>query len=448
MNKTALLLFLIGFLPFSLFADSTDVKDELFIMEIKSEIDARTSRYVRVALEEAKNRNSTAILIEMNTYGGALYDADDIRSAFLNLEIPVYVFIDNNAASAGALISIACDSIFMAPGGSIGAATVVNQTGEAAPDKYQSYMRSIMRATAEASGRDPHIAEAMVDEKIEIEGVTKAGEVVTFSTSEAQKFGFCDGEFSSTNKLIDHLGINQADVYRYEEGATEAIISFFINPFISGILILIIIGGIYFELQTPGVGFPIMASIIALVLYLVPYYLTGLAEHWEILAFIIGLILIALEVFVIPGFGIFGISGLILTLGSLVFMMLNNDVFDFEFVPSENITTALMTTLAGFFGSIVIMFIGGIRLTNSKFFKRVALQGVQSKADGYSSRFIEAGFSGKTGTVFSVLRPSGKVEIDDQLYDAYTRGEYLEQGVRIIVIDESGTSLQVKKAEN
>lgn len=448
MKKTALILFIISTIQIPLFADSSDVKQEVFIMEIKDQIDVRTKRYVDLALQEAKDRNASHILIEMNTYGGALYDADEIRSALLNLDIPVYVFVDNNAASAGALISIACDSIYMAPGGSIGAATVVNQTGEAAPDKYQSYMRSIMRSTAEASGRDPRIAEAMVDEKIEIEGITKAGEVITFSTSEAMKNGFCEGEFSSTTELLTYLKLDNATVHRYEVSNTEAIISFFINPFISGILILIIIGGIYFELQTPGVGFPIMASIVALVLYLVPYYLNGLAENWEILAFIIGLVLIAIEVFVIPGFGIFGILGLILTLGSLVFMMLNNEMFDFEFVPKENITRALLTTLTGLFGSIILMFIGGVRLTNSNFFKRVALQGVQSKTEGYSSRFIAAGMAGKTGEVFSVLRPSGKVEIEGELYDAHTRGEYLEQGEKIVVVDESGTSLKVKKADN
>jgi membrane-bound serine protease (ClpP class) len=448
MKKTALILLLLGIFYFPILADTTDVNQEVFIMEIKDQIDVRTNRYVELALQEAKEMNSSHILIEMNTYGGALYDADEIRSALLNLDIPVYVFINNNAASAGALISIACDSIYMASGGSIGAATVVNQTGEAAPDKYQSYMRSIMRSTAEASGRDPRIAEAMVDEKIEIEGITKAGEVITFSTSEAIKHGFCEGEFNNTTELLTYLNLDSSKVHHYEVSGTESIISFFINPFISGILILIIIGGIYFELQTPGVGFPIMASIIALVLYLVPYYLNGLAENWEILAFVIGLVLIAIEVFVIPGFGIFGILGLILTLGSLVFMMLNNEMFDFEFVPSENITRALLTTLTGLFGSIILMFIGGVRLTNSNFFKKVALQGVQAKTEGYSSRFIKAGLAGKTGTVFSVLRPSGKVEIDGELYDANTRGEYLDQGEKIVVVDESGTSLKVKKAEN
>jgi membrane-bound serine protease (ClpP class) len=440
--------FLITF-PDQIIGQSIDSSEKkVFVMEIRSEIDARSKRYVDLALEEAKRAQATHIIIDMNTYGGALYDADEIRTALLQLETPVYVYINKNAASAGALISIACDSIYMAPGASIGAATVVNQTGEAAPDKYQSYMRSIMRSTAEATGRDPKIAEAMVDENLVVDSISEPGQVITFSTAEAIKYGFCEGEMASLDDVLFELNLLNSTRIDYKVSTTEKIISFFINPFISGILILIILGGIYFELQTPGVGFPIAASIIALVLYLVPYYLNGLAENWEILAFVIGLVLIALEIFVIPGFGIFGILGLILTLGSLVFMMLNNNFFDFEFVPKENIMQALITTLLGLFGSLVLMFIGGVRLTQTKYFKRIALQDTQNSAEGYSSRFIEKGFIGKIGTVYSVLRPSGKVEIEGDLYDAYTRGEYLEQGEQIEVIEESGTSLRVKKKSN
>jgi len=440
--------FLITF-PDQIIGQSIDSSEKkVFVMEIRSEIDARSKRYVDLALEEAKKAQATHIIIDMNTYGGALYDADEIRTALLQLETPVYVYINKNAASAGALISIACDSIYMAPGASIGAATVVNQTGEAAPDKYQSYMRSIMRSTAEATGRDPKIAEAMVDENLVVDSISEPGQVITFSTAEAIKYGFCEGEMASLDDVLFELNLLNSTRIDYKVSTTEKIISFFINPFISGILILIILGGIYFELQTPGVGFPIAASIIALVLYLVPYYLNGLAENWEILAFVIGLVLIALEIFVIPGFGIFGILGLILTLGSLVFMMLNNNFFDFEFVPKENIMQALITTLLGLFGSLVLMFFGGVRLTQTKYFKRIALQDTQNSAEGYSSRFIEKGFIGKIGTVYSVLRPSGKIEIEGDLYDAYTRGEYLEQGEQIEVIEESGTSLRVKKKSN
>jgi len=169
----------------------SDDKPTVLQMNIKDNIDPRMNRYVKLALNEAREINADYVIIEMDTYGGALNDADDIRTMILEYDKPIYVFINRDAASAGALISIACDSIYMAAGASIGAATVVTAEGVAAPDKYQSYMRSIMRSTAEAKGRDPKIAEAMVDESLEIEGITEEGEVITFSTSEAIQNGFC-----------------------------------------------------------------------------------------------------------------------------------------------------------------------------------------------------------------------------------------------------------------
>ena len=165
---------------------------KVFVMQIRGDIDPRMNRYVDLALTQATEQEADLILIEMDTYGGAVNDANDIRTRILEYEKPVWVFIDNDAASAGALISIACDSIYMVPGANIGAATVVNGTdGMAAPDKYQSYMRGIMRSTAEKTGRDPLIAEGMVDDRVEIEGVTEAGKVITFTTSEAIANNYC-----------------------------------------------------------------------------------------------------------------------------------------------------------------------------------------------------------------------------------------------------------------
>jgi len=424
---------------------------QVLVMEIRSEIDARTNRYVELAFDEAEEIGADYIVIDMDTYGGALYDADDIRTRMLEAEVPVYVFINKDAASAGALISIACDSIYMSPGASIGAATVVSGgTGEAAPDKYQSYMRSIMRATAEATGRNPQIAEAMVDENLEVDSVSEAGEVITFSTSEAIKYGFCEAEVSSIEELLQRSGMEEEnyELTVFERDAAEQIIAFFLNPFISGILILIMLGGIYFELQTPGVGFPILASIIALVLYLVPYYLNGLADNWEIAAFFVGAALIILEVLVIPGFGIAGIAGMFLTIGSLILVMLNNNDLDFFFVEAGEVVRAVTTALAGMLGGIILMFFGGVRLANSDVFRRVSLQSTQQRSEGYTSSTREGTYVGKEGEAYTILRPSGKIMIDDELYDAYTRGDYIERGARVIVVSEEGTSLRVKLAKD
>jgi len=239
-------------------------------MKIGDAIDPRTNRYSELALERAEEIQADYVILELDTYGGALTDADEIRTRVLEYKRPIYAFINRDAASAGALISIACDSIYMAEGSSIGAATVVNQEGAAAPDKYQSYMRSIMRSTAEANGRNPRLAEAMVDEDIDIDSIATEGKILTLSTSEALKYGFCEAEVSSIDEIMSRSGIQEYEVEEFSLGASEKIISLFLNPFVSGILILIIIGGIYFELQTPGVGFPILASIVAVILYFVP----------------------------------------------------------------------------------------------------------------------------------------------------------------------------------
>ncbi len=418
----------------------------VFVLEIKSDIDPRSNRYVKLALEEAEALGADYVMIEMDTYGGVLTDADDIRTNVLEFEKPVYVFINKDAASAGALISIACDSIYMAPGASIGAATVVFQDGQAAPDKYQSYMRSIMRSTAEAKGRDPRIAEAMVDESLEVEGISESGQVITFSTSEAIKHGYCEGEVKSVEEILTKNNITNYRIERYTQGVAEKIVAFFLNPVISGLLILIIIGGIYFELQTPGVGFPILASVVAMILYFTPYYLNGLAENWEIAIFFVGIILMALEVFVIPGFGVAGVLGLICTIGSLVLVMLNNENFDFSFVEMRDIFLAATAALVGLLGGFLLIFMGGVKFTQTRFFRKIALVDTQQSSEGYTANVQESSMLHKKGIAYTVLRPSGKIMIDNELYDAYTRGSYIDANEEVIVIGEEGTSLKVKKA--
>ena len=427
-------------LPAAVFAQKTKV----MVMEIKTEIDTRTNRYVGLALEHAKETKADLVVIEMDTYGGVMTDAKEIDDKIMAFEKPVVVYINSDAASAGALISIACDSIYMSAGGSIGAATVVSGDGEKAPDKYQSYMRGIMRSTAEVNHRDPRIAEGMVDESFAIPGIKKEGQVITFSTSEAIQNGFCEAKVESLDEVLKYNKIKDYEIDRFELDAADKIIEFFINPFISGILILVIIGGIYFELQTPGATFPILAAGIALVLYLIPYYLNGLADNWEIIALFIGLILIAAEVFVIPGFGVAGIAGIILTVCSLILIMVNNNAFDFEFVPPASILYAVAAAFGGLLGGICLLFVGGSSIANSKFFKRIALTDAQESKKGYTSSFLKEPMLGKTGIAHTVLRPSGKVMIEGQVYDAFTRGEFIDKGKNIEVVGEDTTSLRVR----
>ncbi len=422
-------------------------KQKVYTFLIDDNIDPRMNRRVRLALEDAKTQEADLIVIEMDTYGGAVNDADDIRTMILEMDRPIHVWINKDAASAGALISIACDSIYMAPGASIGAATVVmGGGGDAAPDKYQSYMRSMMRSTAEAKGRDPKIAEAMVDQNLEIEGVTDKGSVITFSVSEAIANGFSEGQANSMKDLIEEkLAIKDYEIVAYESSGVEEVIAFFLNPVVSGFLILIIFAGIYFEIQTPGVGFPIAASVTAIILYFIPYYLTGLASNWEISIFILGVVLLLVELFVIPGFGVFGILGIIGILVGLTLGMVPNDAFDFTFVPTGELFGALLTVLLAAIGAMGLIFYMAPKVNKWRAFSSIALAGTQQRTEGYTSTFYANELLGQEGITHTRLMPSGKIMIDDEIYDAYSRGEFIDKGEKIKVISTEGTSLRVRK---
>jgi membrane-bound serine protease (ClpP class) len=422
-------------------------KPKVMVMEIKAEIDPAMNRYVKLALENAQTINADYIIVEMDSYGGAVVAAGEIVDRILKFEKPIWVFINTDAASAGAYISIACDSIYMTKGATIGAATVVTGQGEVAPEKYQSYFRKAMRSTAEANNRDPDIAEGMVDERKVIEGIKKEGEIITFTTLEALKYGYCEAQVSSIQEILERNKVENYELTTFKLGTTEKIIAFFINPFISGILILIIIGGIYFELQTPGVGFPLFAALTALVFYLVPYYLNGLAENWEIIALFIGFILIVAEVFFIPGFGVAGVLGITLTISSLILIMLNNDLFNFEFVPMSDIIIAGLVSVGGICGGLLLLFMGGAKLSNSKAFRTIALTETQEKGKGFSANFVPEITVGQKGIAHTILRPSGKVIINNKVYDASTRGDYIEKGQNIEVIEIEGSTLKVRSSE-
>jgi membrane-bound serine protease (ClpP class) len=428
-----------------LICEAESEKKKILLGEIKANIDPRTNRYTKLLLEEGKKNQYDIIIIEMDTYGGAVNDADDIRTRILDYDKPIYVWINKDAASAGALISIACDSIYMSSGASIGAATVVTGDGEQAPDKYQSYMRSIMRSTAEAKGRDPKIAEGMVDEDLQVDSVSQEGKVITFSTNEAIKFGFCDAELNSVEEILERQNIEDYEISKFSLGSTENIISLFLNPFVSGILLLLIFGGLYFELQTPGIGFPIIASITALLLYLIPYYLNGVAENWEIILLFFGIILIAVEVFIIPGFGVFGLLGLFTSISSLILIMLNNDLFDFTFVVSSDVVSASLSVLISIFLLGIIILFGGIKLTDTDAFKKIALEETQDSKKGYISNNYPKEIVGKIGKSFTILRPSGKVIIDDSIYDATSSDGFVEKNSKIKVIGNEGSALKVRK---
>ena len=438
---------LIGWLTlFNLHAQ--DEKVMIYRININENIGSNTWIYLQNGLHEAMLKDARAVLLHMNTYGGGVLEADSMRTAILNFSLPVYVFIDNNAASAGALISIACDSIFMRNSASMGAATVVDGgDGAKAPDKYQSYMRGIMRATAESHGkvvtiqggdtltkwkRDPVVAEAMVDERIVIPGYADSTQILTLTASQAMELGYCDGIAESVHEVIvSFLGYNDYTLETYNPTFYDKIRGFLTNGVIQALLIMLIIGGIYFELSSPGIGFPTAVAITAAILYFTPLYLTGYAQNWEVLLFVLGLILIVFELFVVPGFGVTGILGIVFIFLALVFALVGNIRFNFEGLPAAELFRAVMIVLGGMGMGIGLILYLSSRIGKPGILNKMALHADQ---EGYISVSMEPALMvGQTGVAATVLRPSGRVNVGGVYYDAISMKGFIEQGDEVVV---------------
>lgn len=440
--KKVFLLVLYAVLFGNIFAQQ---KVKVYSFEITENIAPPATRKTQKAFREAKQQNADIVLLHLNTFGGTLNDADKIRTLILESSIPVYAWIEINAASAGALISMACDSIYMSKGSSIGAATVVNQTGEVQPDKYQSYMRSMMRATAEATHRNPDIAQAMVDPSIIIPGISDSGKVLTLTTTEAIALKIAQGKAESKEEALREAGVENYTIYQQELSPIEGIIGFLLKPGVSLLLLIIIVAALYMEFQTAGVGIPLAVAIIAALLFFAPLYLEGLASHWEILLFLIGVGLLAVEIFVVPGFGIFGIAGIICAIVGLAFSLVGNIGWDFSPVDSSDLLQSFLIVLLSLLIAIPVCLWLGQKLLRSRW-AGISLFTEQKSEEGYTiAENKNKNLIGKQGMSVTILRPSGKIEINGRVYDAIATNSYIEKGEHIEAIGYQGASIVVKK---
>ena len=436
------------------------------VINIDTEIGSTSWRYLSKGLAMAKDADADAVVLHLNTYGGTVEHADSMRSAILNFNRPVVAFIDNNAASAGALIAIACDSIYMREGANIGAATVVNENGEAMPDKYQSYMRSMMRSTAQSHGkvtqlgadsvarrewfRNPLIAEAMVDPRTAVPEIgDDSTRVVTFTAAEAIKHHFCEGIEETVNGVVgNRLGYENCQIITYEPDFVDVLVGFFGSGGVQALLIMIIIGGIYFELQSPGMGFPSVAAVVAAVLYFSPLYIDGLAQSWEIIAFVLGVVLLLAEIFVIPGFGIAGILGIVFIFVSLFFALIGNiSPIDFGYTSNNDIVMAMIVVIAGFLLGVGLVLYISHKIGSKGLLHNTALNLEQRIEEGYIG--VPADLShyvGSRAVAHTVLRPSGKVKMaDGKVVDAVSTGDFIDQGTAVSVVRYENTQLYVEK---
>lgn len=413
-------------------------------IRLDQDIDKAAQRLIVKGLEKADQAGADYVLLDLDTYGGAVDAADSIRTAILRYDKPVIAYINMQAASAGALISIACDSIYMKTGSSIGAATVVNQTGEVMPDKYQSFMRGMMRSTAQAVGRDPEIAESMVD---------TAG-VLSLTPEEAVKVGYCEGIAETIEEVVNKVTPGKSFVIKnMEDDMTwlDRLIQLLLNPFLQSIFMMMIVGGIFVEIRTPGIGLPLVTAIVGALLYFAPLYVEQLAVSWEILLFVVGLLLIALEIFVIPGFGVAGISGIIAVVAALAFAMIDNaELFRWDGTLNlqpllRPVATVILSLTAAVFGSVWLV----RRLYNTRSFDAIALRQEMKAEDGFTG--VVSGLEHLTGeelTVFADLKPAGKVKAaDGRVYEAILAfGGYAEKGSPVRVIRAEQGRLYCEKS--
>jgi len=210
-------------------------------------------------------------------------------------------------------------------------------------------------------------------------------------------------------------------------------------------LILLIIGGLYFELQTPGVGFALIVSIVAALLFFAPLYLEGLAANWEIVLFVLGVIFLILEIFLIPGFGIFGILGIIFIISGLALSLVINDFFDFNITSGERLVNAFLLVIISIIASITLSVIFGGNILKSRVFKRLVLEDEQKAGQGYQVNRPSLELIGKQGFAKTALRPSGKIDIDGVWYDAVSNDGFIDSGVPIIVNKIENYNVIVKR---
>lgn len=434
--------FLSAFL-LSISAFSNTSTTVFYRIRLDQDIDPSSQRLVTMGLDKAREAQADYVILDLDTYGGAVNAADSIRSAILRYEKPVIAFVNMQAASAGALISIACDSIYMKTGSSIGAATVVNQTGEVMPDKYQSFMRGMMRATAEATGRDPHIAESMTD----------TSNVLSLTPTEAMAVGFCEGICENEYEVAEKIaGGNEFVIRNMEEDMTwlDKLIQFLLNPLLQSIFMMMIIGGIFVEIRTPGIGLPLVTAIVGALLYFAPAYIGHLAQSWEILLFVIGLILIAVEIFVLPGFGVCGISGIIAIVVALAFSMVDNiELFHWDGTLNlrpiiQPLGIVVLSATAAIFGSVWIV----RKLYDTRSFDHIALRQEMKSEDGFTG--VVSGLEdliGQEVTVFTDMRPGGKVITSDgHIHEATLKfGGFVSKGEILKVVSAEQGRLYCEK---
>jgi membrane-bound serine protease (ClpP class) len=399
--------------------------------------------FVERTIREAEAERARAIILDIETPGGRVDAAERIVTAVRNTDIPVYAFVNMRAFSAGALIALSADEIYMRPGSVMGAATPVTGEGQTAPEKIVSAMRSEMRALAETRGLDPRIAEAMVDDEIAIDGVVEAGKLLTLTTAEAVRVGYAR-EIHDWDALLAELGLDDAPVVVASVNWAERVVRFLTHPIVAPMLLSLGFLGIIIEIKTPAFGIAGMIGASALTAFFGGHLLLGLAGWEELILLGGGIVLIAVELFVLPGFGIAGVAGILAIMAAFYLSMVN-------------LPMATAADYAQAFGvmslSIIVVIIAAWallrHLPRSKGLSRsgLLLGDATSRETGYLSSTIRAELVGTVGVALTDLRPAGAGRFGAERIDVVSDSNWIAAGTPIRVVRSDGYRHVVEPAE-
>jgi membrane-bound serine protease (ClpP class) len=412
----------------------------VYRIPVTGTIELGIAPFIRRSLREAERAGARAAILEVNTLGGRVDAALEIVDAISQAAVPVYAFVHPRAISAGALISVAADSVFMVPDALIGASTVVEGEGQVASEKAQSAMRAQYRAIAERRGLDPRVGEAMVDPDIEIPGVDEKGKLLTLTTDEAVRVGYAI-ETASFEALLSSLGLRDAEVRVTGVNWAEGLVRFLTHPVVAAILLPLGVLGLMMELKTPGFGFAGGFGLLALALFFGSHIIVGLAGWEDVILMIVGVVLLGLEIFVFPGFGIAGVLGLT-SIGVAIFLALLGDLRTWHDVMRATGTFASSLLI---FGAALYLIIR--QLPKSERHLGILLKAATTKDEGYISGDVRSDLVGTVGTAVVDLRPSGTARFGDQRLDVVSDGGFVTKGQRVRVVRAEAYRLVVLPEE-
>jgi membrane-bound serine protease (ClpP class) len=427
-------------------ARAEDRRPVVYVAPIDGIIDLGLAPFVRRVLKEAGDAGAAAVILEINTFGGRVDAAVQIRDALLGAQLPTVAFVNKRAISAGALIGLAAEKLVMAGGGTIGAATPVQmgQPGAAAQpveEKTVSYVRKEFRATAESRKRPPLLAEAMVDADVAIPKVIEKGKLLTLTTEEALSNRLIDFRADTLESTLEQLGLSGAELIRASPNWAENLVRILTHPVVSSLLITVGVLGLLIEIRTPGFGVPGAVGISSLSLFLWGHWLVQLAGWEELLLVAGGLVFLLLEALFIPGFGVVGALGIVAVLGGLALSMVGAGVTTATMLLAA--ARVVLSLLAALIASLVLLRL----LPHLPFGRRLILATGLSAAEGYASAPSSDGhWLGRRGRASSTLRPAGIAEIDGERVDVVSDGELIDAGEPIEVTRVDGNRIVVRRA--